>query len=701
MGVVIGVGSGLIAAKRNSPLADRSPAPNPDAVAEREGINQAEKGSDSGDEPGTALDITETPTAQPPVEPDIEPDIESVAEPGVDPSIEPGTESAEVLLTATATTKSLQSFVATALPESNGRPRLYPRPEDPEVWTCEVAIIGGSFAGVAAASHSMQAGAQTCLIELTPWFGGQISSQGVSAIDESWLVRKTNNVSRSWANLLERIRTSVYTLPVWAGGSTQKVDNTNSCWVGQLCFPSNVGAKVALDLLEDAAESSAQSRWASSTAFKGADFDPSGREITAIHAVRRIPKDPNYIPKGKLWQELPTWYSWSENEDFEKVPIILEPPPGRSMVVIDATDTGELVAWAKIPHRQGSEARKTTGEPNASGRDNPQCTQAFTFPFALAIRDDGGASYEKLLNVGSEYNLEEHFREYSLKRFPMFSGRSFFNYRRMISVNENTSIEGTPVPGDVTLVNWNPGNDWNWMDPPLILTEERLASSRQYANWMGGMSVSALQHGHSHALLFGRWLLEEQARPNLPLSVWTGVDSPMGTESGLSMVPYIREGRRILGRSAYGQDEFMLSEFDIRWGFAGGRNFQDTSVGVAHYDIDMHGCRYRNWNESWEAAGAPAHEDKVRPILIPLESLIPQGVDNMLVGGKALAVTHIVNAVTRIHNGEWAIGAAAGGTAAWLTTQAPLETEPADIVPEGYMLELQQYLQDQGLQTAW
>ena len=717
MGVVLGVASGLIAAKRNSsadtektnaaissswqssqssqslpvnPPTDNVPTPDPEIEIEQ-------------DPELTTSDTT--PEVPPQSTPDQTTDPEAaIATPNPSSQLEPAPEEAEepeVLLTASANTYALQSFVATAIPEANGRPRLYPRPENPETWTCEVAVIGGSFAGVAAASHAMQAGAQTCLIELTPWFGGQISSQGVSAIDESWLVKSTNNVSRSWANLLERIRTSVVTLPVWAGGSTQKVEDINSCWVGQLCFPSTVGAKVSLDLLEDAAQFAPDSRWATSTAFKGAEFDPSGRKITAIYGVRRVPKDPNYFPQGELWKELPAWYAWSENEDFEKVHMRLEAPPGRSMIVIDATDTGELVAWAKIPHRQGSEARKTTGEPNAPAQGNPQCTQAFTFPFALAIHDDNGESAEKLAKVGSEYNLEEHFREYSLKRFPMFSGRSFFNYRRMISVAKNSATHGTPIPGDVTLVNWNPGNDWNWMDPPLILTEDRLNESRQYANWMGGVSMSALRHGHSHALLFGRWLLENKAQPNLPLSVWSGVDSPMGTESGLSMVPYIREGRRILGRPAYGQDEFMISEFDIRWGFTGGRNFQETSVGVAHYDIDMHGCRYRNWNESWEASSAPTNENNVRPILVPLEGLIPQGVDNMLVGGKALAVTHIVNAVTRIHNGEWAIGAAAGGTAAWLTTQAPVDTEPAEIIPEGYMLELQQYLQDQGLQTAW
>ena len=458
---------------------------------------------------------------------------------------------------------------------------------------------------------------------------------------------------------------------------------------------------MASELLQEAAINSPKSRWLSSTAFKGAEFDASGQVITAVHAVQRVPKQENYQPQGHLWQELPLWYSWSDNDEFEKIPLRLEPPAGESMIVIDATDTGELVAWAQIPHRQGSESRNITGEPNAPTRGNPECTQAFTFPFALAIRDDNQASLKALTKVDSEFNIREHFREYSLGKFAMFAGRSFFNYRRMISVIRNSATTGTPIPGDVTLVNWNPGNDWNWMDPPLILTPERLENSHQYANWMGGLSVTALRHAESHALLFARWLIETQSQQAFPLSQWAGVDSPMGTISGLSMVPYIREGRRILGRSAYGQDEFMLSEFDIRWGFSGYRDVSQTAVAVAHYDVDIHGCRYRNWEEPWEASSAPTYENNVRPIHIPLESLVPQGIDNVLIGGKAMAVTHIVNAVTRVHSGEWAVGGAAGAIAAWLTTQASDDVKPFNIVSQGYMPELHDYIQDQGLQTHW
>lgn len=606
-----------------------------------------------------------------------------------------------VLLTATSRLNTLSDLASVAVPPRNGRPQLYPLPAAEDVWQCRVVVIGGSLGGIAAASHSMASGAQTCLIEVTPWLGGQISSQGVSAIDESWTMRWSDKFSSSWKRFKSIIEKQSIELPGWTGGGARRVEQLNSCWVGPLCFLPEAGDRASTALLEDVSQYAPNSQWATSTAFKGAEFSDDGRRITAIHAVRREPLNEQYQPKGQLWEELPVWYGWSDTDEFRKIPLRIEPPPGEEFIVIDATDTGELVGWAQIPHRQGSEAQSITGEPNAPGQSNPECTQAFTLPFILAIRDDGGASLERLQEQESDYNLIEHWRAYSLNGFPTFSGRSFFNYRRVVSLIQNDPTGGTPIPGDMTLVNWNPGNDWNWMNPPLILTEERLQTSNQYRNWMGGLSVSALKQGSSHALLFARWLLETQALPNYPLSVLDGIDSPMGTESGLSMVPYIREGRRIIGYPAYGQDEFMVREQDVRWDLPGTRDLRPTTVALTHYSVDIHGCRYRNWEPSLEASGAPANEGRVRPTYIPLESLVPQGVDNMLVGGKAIAVTHIVNAITRIHYGEWSIGAAAGSTAGWLVTDHDLAIDPNQIIVDGHMDDLQVHLKNQGLRINW
>ncbi len=587
---------------------------------------------------------------------------------------------------------------------SNGRPQLSPLPAAPEVWNCQVVVIGGSLGGMAAAAHAMQSGAITCLIELSPWLGGQISAQGVSAIDESLTMRAKQNFSQSWINFKHLIEQQPVSLPNGMNPSKSlQVADLNRCWVGKLCFPPQAGAIAAQKLLQTSATQAPGSRWGTAIAFKGAEFDATGENITAIYAVRRSPRQADYRPQGRLSTELSSWYSWSGDQTFTKAPLRLQAFPGQRLIVIDATDTGELVGWANLPHRVGSESRATTGERHAADRDNPDCTQAFTFPFAIAIHNDRGASLAGLNQISSLYSSEEHQSDFAIHPTPVFDGRSFFHYRRIVSMTRNNPFTGTPALGDITVVNWNRGNDWNWMNPPLILTAEQLDANGQRQNWLGGISAIALRHAEDHALLFADWLLHTQARPEFPLTYLSGsgaLPDMMGTQSGLSLVPYIREGRRILGRPAYGQRALTLREADLRSDLSGGRDFDLTAIAITHYDIDIHGCRYRNWEPTGEATSAPAREFKVRPLQIPLESLIPQEVNNLLIGGKSIAVTHIANAVTRTHYSEWSIGAAAGATAGWLITQAPPGLTPAEISKQS-MPKLRQHLREQGLRWEW
>lgn len=605
------------------------------------------------------------------------------------------------LLSEGAKTLDLQALDS-LVNRMSGRPQLSPLPHPQEVWDCEVVVVGGTLGGVAAAAQSMFSGAQTCLIELSPWLGGQISSQGVSAIDESTMMQAAQNFSPSWNAFKQLIRDQKIDVPAWTNVESPKsVSSTNSCWVGELCFLPKAGANASEQWLTAAVQSAPNSRWQTSTAFKGAEFDPTGRQITAVYAVERIPRQSDYVPLGRPSKELPSWYSWSSDQQFEKVPIRLQAPPGKHLIVIDATDTGELIGWAGIPYRLGSEARTTTSESLASKRDNPDCTQAFTYPFSLAVLDDQGESLASLAQLQPDYSREEHRKDFDLQGFPMFKGVSLFNYRRIFSTTASDPRESSPMPGDITMINWNRGNDWTLMDPPLVLNEKRIAASGQHENWMGGLSLSALRHAEEHAMLFAEWLMETQKDPDLPLTYLTGKGTPMETVSGLSMMPYIREGRRILGRTAYGQYEFMIREPDLRADMRGGRDFTPTAVGFTHYSIDMHGCRYRNWSESWEASSAPlGDESLIKPIYIPLEALIPQEVDNLLIGGKSIAATHIVNGSTRVHYGEWVVGGAAGATAGWLVTQAPTQL-PVNITQMQLMDQLQNHLISQGLRLQW
>ncbi len=592
--------------------------------------------------------------------------------------------------------------VAIPLLDRNGFPNLNPPPPaDAEVWECDVAIVGGSLGGVAAAYHSMKTGATTCLIELTPMLGGQVSSQGVSAIDESLLMRYRQKFPLSWTHFKNIIASQPALPPKYSylkPGAV--VADTNSCWVGNLCFTPYSGELASEEFLRESQRSAPKSRWETDIAFKGASFNEKGDRITAVHAVRRIPRDPNYLPQGRLSREIKSWFNWNSDETFDKKAIRLQAPAGKQMMVVDSTDTGELIAWANLPHRVGAEGFSTTGELHAVA-DNPECTQAFTFPFVLKIADDDGQSLRELQKIQPGFSREEHRKDYDLGRFPMFEGNSMFNYRRIVSMKRDDPFKASPAKGDMTVVNWNRGNDWSLMNPPLILTDKQIRDAGQQQNWLGGLNTKSLKDGENHALLFAEWLMEKYVSKEFPLRMMSGLDSPMPTQSGLSMYPYIREGRRILGRAAYGQPEFFMREQDIRNDMTGGRIFNPTSIGLTHYAVDMHGCRYRNWEPSKSPSAAPANEDKVLPIILPFESLIPQRIDNLLMGGKAIAVSHIVNAATRIHVGEWSAGSAAGAAAAWIALQNDPSLTPQSIIDRGQIRDLQTHLRSQGLLLDW
>src|SRR5499426_2826529 len=52
------------------------------------------------------------------------------------------------------------------------------------VEVCEVLIAGGGTGGVAAALAAARNGRRVVLLEETDWLGGQMTAQGVSALDE-------------------------------------------------------------------------------------------------------------------------------------------------------------------------------------------------------------------------------------------------------------------------------------------------------------------------------------------------------------------------------------------------------------------------------------------------------------------------------------------------------------------------------------
>jgi hypothetical protein len=159
----------------------------------------------------------------------------------------------------------------------------------------------------------------------------------------------------------------------------------------------------------------------------------------------------------------------------------------------------------------------------------------------------------------------------------------------------------------------------------------------------------------------------------------------VGTEDGLAMAPYIRESRRIRAELTVREQDITGEECD-RQGSA--RRFDD-SVGIMHYFIDM-----------W-----PSTEGKqpfllpVYPAQIPMGSLIPVHVRNLLPACKNAGLTQITASAYRMHPGEWAIGEGAGALAAYCIEH---DVEPQQVRGDASQLaRFQSLLERMGIATRW
>jgi len=636
-----------------------------------------------------------------------------------------------------------------------------PRTPDQTV-DCEILVVGGGLSGVATAYEGLLAGRTVCLTEITDWVGGQISAQGTSALDERPTQRSQLFYSRGYLELRDRIRRKYREL------------NPGDCWVSDSCFLPRDGHRILSDMLNNAAKKGrGQLKWFPATAIKELEITSAGagQIIQSAIAIQHRPaKGAPPLNTEPLSQTIEDAYRYENSPRFEKNILRFVPAkargekkdsPSPTWYVIDATETGELVALADVPYRLGIDARSYL-EPSASSATNdPYCTQGFTYTFAMEATREPQAH-----RMPPFYPQYSGYYSYELPRLASFP--LVFTYRRIWSPNEGEPMEfggvkfTAPAPRDISMQNWTWGNDFRpgTAADNLIYTRNQLQATGQLkpGGWMGGLRTESLRKAEEIAKGYFYWLvagitdsqLEDGVKQPQPNNRYlAGLDSPMGTVHGLSKYPYMREARRIVGRPSWGHPQgFALWEIDISRRdykddyyretlspdtyrrlkaalaglettavIAGTQSPEQTmrrtrstifpdSVGIGHYAIDFHPCmvfsppeRSGNLERPGERRGA----GQAYPFQIPLRAMIPQKIDNMLVAGKSIATSHIAAAAYRVHSFEWSAGAAAGTTAAFALEKAIAPYQLVAQLPlrEPQLEALQRRLEENGNPTAF
>ncbi len=620
---------------------------------------------------------------------------------------------------------------------------------------CELLVVGGGLSGVATAYEGLLAGRTVCLTEITDWLGGQISAQGTSALDERPTQSKRLYYSRGYLELRQRIKQKYGKM------------NPGNCWVSESCFFPHDADTIATEMLKDAARrGNGKLAWFPNTVIKELEFSSDGKIINGAIAIQhqRAENAPplNTFP---LSQTIEDSYRYENNSRFTKniirfVPKVVKNKPS-NWYVIDTSETGEIVALADVPYRLGIDARSSL-EPSASSETNdPYCTQGFTYTFAME------ATKEPQRQIMPQfYSQYAPYFSYELKRLANFD--LVFSYRRIWSPNPGQRMKfggiefNVATPGDISMQNWTWGNDYRpgTAEDNLVYTKEQLQGNGQLkpGGWLGGLRAETLRKGEENSLSYFYWLFAgdtdsqlgkgvKQPQPNLRFL--SGFNSPMGTLHGLSKYPYMREGRRIIGRPSWGQaNGFGISEIDIsrhnyndpyyrqtlppdmyrrlKASLAGlgavsvidGKVSPDKAlqrsrstiypdaVGIGHYAIDFHPCMTNSPPEApgnKERPGERRGGTQAYPFQIALRAMIPQKIDNLLVGGKSIATSHIAAAAYRVHSFEWSAGAAAGTVAAFAIQNAIAPWQLVDNLPkpEPKLQELQRLLTQNGNPTAF
>src|SRR5678815_2224379 len=105
---------------------------------------------------------------------------------------------------------------------------------------CDVLVAGGGMGGVAAALAAARRGCRTCLIEETDWLGGQLSAQGVSALDEHEHIEAFGGTA-SYCAVRDALRDRYRGVAGAAGHAA--AFNPGDCWVSRLAFEPAAGAE--------------------------------------------------------------------------------------------------------------------------------------------------------------------------------------------------------------------------------------------------------------------------------------------------------------------------------------------------------------------------------------------------------------------------------------------------------------------------
>ncbi len=332
---------------------------------------------------------------------------------------------------------------------------------------------------------------------------------------------------------------------------------------------------------------------------------------------------------------------------------------------VDATYEGDLAALAKVPYRVGRESREEYGEPHAgkvftniSSESGPQDAK----DGSLNIHPYGHV--QGSIDSASPFSADGAIQAYN-HRFCLTNEPGNFRlpdqppgYNRDEYVNYNRKgMGGGAINGKSTF------------NSPILPGENHAYPD---ANWPEREKIIAR---HTNFALGLMWFLQnDESIPTAKREGYRRIGLPLDEYPDNRNLPYelyVREARRIVGRHVFTEHDNRLASGLTR------TPIQADSIAFTDWSMDSHDCT-TDRSPGYDYDGKLILTEESRPAQIPWRSLLPQGVDNLIVP-VCLSATHVAWGAVRLEP-VWMQSGEAAGFAATLAKKH--QTTPGKLDPD-------------------
>jgi len=535
---------------------------------------------------------------------------------------------------------------------------LAPAARAAESLKCDLLVVGGGESGVAAAIQAARLGVKNILLTNDcDWLGGQFTAEGLGAVDE-WTKYRDGRVPFPRSGLFLEIMTAIES-DMQARYGLPRPGNCFCAWT--TCEPratEQLFRKLLAPYLQ-----------------------ANGGPIELIEGVE--PTNVGVVD-GRI-------VNVTLNGTGLRSDVITVIPK----LTIDASDWGDIVRLSGAGHFAGPDLKARFDEPSApTSFDDVERTEINPITYCLVLRESATPSiipkpdqYDERRYYAATTATRDEFqkmgwpqkamkpfaaawRDTALPKGPYTEGPTVYHHRRLVDRRHNNLAPGS----ELVLINW-PLQDYPTNRHPKHVAEaleqtEKGASQKNLPDLKPAQRRIVFDDAKLHALGLLHHLQTTVADRDLavaggkPIVTFRdlALTDEFGTPDRLPLKPYVREGLRT-------DCLYMVREQDVRdtdgnqcWA----RSMTPDGVFGFQFNIDFHPTKrifqnddpsqtwtlvhtqFRNWSTDTDRA------------MLPLRSLVPRKMNGLIVAGKNLGVSSIVQSAVRLHGHGMLAGQAAG-----------------------------------------